>query len=288
MYIVINLLIFVITLFLYIHIYSHIKTSNYLEIYEIDNVSKEKFEELCNLKQPLLVNNFNILENLNYDLFKTTYGNFDIKVIKKNDSDVYLPIKLSSAYELFNIDVSNIYISDDNEEFLEETTIIKEFNKQDLFLRPYNVSNINYNIIMGSINAYSQLKYNLSCRNFFYILDGSVEITLCAPNNYKYLHVHKNYENLNFASSIDLNKIDDIYKNDFNKVKFLRIILTKNKLLQIPSYWFYSIKILEKDTLLANLNYRTFINSIAISPQLIIHFLQNNNIKRTTTKILDQ
>tara|TARA_B100001093_G_scaffold511116_1_gene578330 strand:+ start:1342 stop:2217 length:876 start_codon:yes stop_codon:yes gene_type:complete len=287
MYIIINLLILVLTLFIYIHVYNHINSSNYLEIYEVDNVSKEKFEDLCNLKQPLILNNYNIFENINLDLIIKNYSDFDIKINKKDDTNLCLPIKLTNAIELFHVDSSSNYISYENEEFLEETTLSKEFNTQDLFLRPYNVSNIKYNIILGSINSYTKLQYSINCRNYFYILNGSVEVTLCCPNNYKYLYINKNYELLNFESVVDLYNIDEIYKKEFNKVKFLRVTLTKNKLLQIPAYWFYSIKILEENTLLSHITYRTYMNSLAISPYLFLQFLQNNNIKRYTTKILD-
>jgi hypothetical protein len=287
MYIIINLLVFVFTLFLYIHIFYHIKTSNYLEIYEIDNISKDKFEELCNYKQPILLNDYSMLNNINIDSIHEKYGNFDIKILKENTENIYLPIKFKNAYELFNIDNSFIYISDNNMDFLEETTLNKEFSKEDGFLRPFNISNIYYNIILGSKNHYSKLKYNLNSRNYFYVLDGNVEIMLCCPNNYKYLHLEKDYENFEFFSNIDLNNVKDNYKNDFDKVKFLKVNLTKGKLLQIPPYWFYSIKILDDKTLIANLNYRTYMNVLAISPQIFIHFLQNNNIKINSTKILD-
>ena len=52
MQLIINSLIFCIVLFLYIHIYNHIKTSNYLEVYEIENLSKDKLEDIINFKQP--------------------------------------------------------------------------------------------------------------------------------------------------------------------------------------------------------------------------------------------
>ena len=48
---IIIFLIFCIVLFLYIHVFFHVKTSNDLEIYDIELPNKEKFEEICNLKQ---------------------------------------------------------------------------------------------------------------------------------------------------------------------------------------------------------------------------------------------
>ena len=48
---IIIFLIFCVVLFLYIHVFFHVKTSNDLEIYDIELPNKEKFEEICNLKQ---------------------------------------------------------------------------------------------------------------------------------------------------------------------------------------------------------------------------------------------
>ena len=46
------LLIFCLVLFFYLHIYFQLKTSDDLEIYEIENPSKERLEEICDLRQP--------------------------------------------------------------------------------------------------------------------------------------------------------------------------------------------------------------------------------------------
>ncbi len=285
--ILINLFIFCLILFLYIHVYYNIKTSNYLEVYEIDNPSKEKFEELCNLKQPLVINNFPIIDNtFNLEYLNTNYNSFDVKIRNKENIELFLPITLSKAIELFDKDASNSYISEGNKDFLEETTIEKIFNTNDLLLRPYNISNIEYDLIFGSLNSYTPFRYNLNCRNILYLNNGSVEITLAPPKNYKYLYVKNYYENLEFISSIDINNVADIHKNDFDKVKLLRIILKENSLMQIPPYWFYSIKIIEKNTLIFSFKYRTYMNTVSILPQLFIKFLQENNIKINTTKII--
>ena len=286
MEILINLLILSITLFLYIHIYNQIKTSNYLEVYEIDNISKDKFEELCDLKQPLLIDNINIL-NFDINYIKNTYGSFDLKINAKDNNDMYLPMKFLTAIELFDKDISANYISQNNKDFLEETSLIKEFHINDMFLRPIGTSSIDYDIILGSINSYTPLSYSLNCRNYLSVLTGSIEITLCPPKDYKYLYVNKDYDNFKFTSSIDVENPQDEYKNEFEKIKFLRVKLEPNKLLQIPAYWFFSIKILESNTLISNFKYTTYMNSLAMAPDLFIKFLQNNNIKRNLAKVAD-
>ena len=48
------LILFLFIVIVYIHIIYHLKTSNALEVYVIDDCSKEKFEEICNLRQPFV------------------------------------------------------------------------------------------------------------------------------------------------------------------------------------------------------------------------------------------
>ena len=63
----ITIFIFFILLFLYLHIQYHLKTSNDLEIYTIEQPSKEKLEEICDLRQPVIIdyNIENVIENCN-------------------------------------------------------------------------------------------------------------------------------------------------------------------------------------------------------------------------------
>jgi len=286
MEILINLLVLSITLFLYIHIYSQIKTSNYLEVYEIENISKDKFEELCDLKQPLLINNIGLME-FDIPYIQSNYGSFGLKICNKDSCHIFLPMKFSTAIELFDKDNSANYISENNKEFLEETSLIKQFSLNDLFLRPVGTSSIEYDLILGSLNSYTPLSYNLNCRNYYSVLTGSIEVTLCPPKDYKYLYVNKDYENFKFSSMVDIFNPQNEYINEFEKVKFLRIVLEPNRLLQIPAYWFFSIKILESNTLVSNFKYTSYMNSLAMAPELFIKFLQKNNIKQNIAKVAD-
>ena len=283
MFIIINILILCIVLFLYIHIYNHIKTSNYLEIYEIENPSKEKLEDLINLKQPLLLNNSSLINNININYLITNYPTFDLNLYSK-ETDLFLKIKMEEFNTILNNDNSNNYLSYNNREFLEETTIEKLLSTNDSFFRPYSVCNKNYDIIMGTKNNNTQLKYSVNSRNILYLSSGKIEVTMCPPKDYKNLHVQKNYELLDFHSAIDIANVEAIYKNDYQKVKFLRVTLNTTQVLVIPPYWFYSIKFLEDNCVVFLNSYRTFTSNIAILPELFIQLLQQQNVKINIAK----
>ena len=83
MNIVLSIIIFSIVLFIYLHIYFQLKKSSDLEIYEIDKPSKEKLEEICDLRQPLMFDfvnerinemcNLNYIQNTSLLLLKSGY-----------------------------------------------------------------------------------------------------------------------------------------------------------------------------------------------------------------------
>ena len=167
MQLIINSLIFCIVLFLYIHIYNHIKTSNYLEVYEIENLSKDKLEDIINFKQPLLLNNYTLINNIDANYLISNYPTFDLNLYN-TQNDLFLKIKLDEFNAMVNNDSSNNYISYNNTDFLEETTLEKILSSNDTFFRPYNVCSKNYDIIMGTKNSTSRLKYSINSRNILY------------------------------------------------------------------------------------------------------------------------
>jgi hypothetical protein len=285
MELVINFMIFCIVLFIYIHVYNHIKTSSYLEVYEIENLSKDKFEDIINFKQPLLLNNNSLINNVDVDYLISNYPTFDLNLYNKQNG-LFLKTKMEDFDSIINSDISNIYITYNNKEFLEETTLEKLLSSNDAFFRPYNVCNKNYDIIMGKKNNTTQLKYSINSRNILYLSSGKIEVTMCPPKYYKNLHVQKNYELLDFYSAIDINNVQSNYKNDYHKVKFLRVLLNTSQVLIIPPYWFYSIKFLEENSIVFFNSYRTYTSSIAIVPDLFIQLLQENNLKLNIIKEL--
>ena len=60
------------------------------------------------------------------------------------------------------------------------------------------------------------------------------------------------------------------------------IELKQGMLLYIPSYWWYS-KIYRTSSICI-FKYKTYMNMLTILPEIIMRYMQNQNIKRTTKK----
>ena len=106
---------------------------------------------------------------------------------------------------------------------------------------------------------------------------------MAPPQSIKYLYPVYDYENLEFRSPVNPWNVQPKYLADFDKIKCLEFSLPKAKTVFIPAYWWYSIKF-TKNSSLSCLNYRTYMNNLAISPYIGMHILQLQNIKRNTTK----
>ena len=198
MNIIILFFIFIVILFLYIHIIYHLKRSDDLEIYEINSFSKERLNEVCDLRQPVLftynIDNFNEfkVENL-----LNNYSSFDIKVKFTNDNnDTIIPLKFKDYIDLIDKEKTNkIFLIENNGEFLEETCLNKKIQYVDNFFKPTGLMSYEYDILIGKSQQFTKCQYNLNYRNFFIILEGKVKLKIAPPKSYKYLNVEKDYEN---------------------------------------------------------------------------------------------
>jgi hypothetical protein len=123
-------LIFCLVLFCYLHIQFHLKTGDDLEIYEIDDLSKDKLEEIFDLRQPVLFD-FDcnkIIQFSNKESILNNYHAFEIKIrnIKEYDenNDLYIPLPLHASVKLFDEDLNSQYFTENNYDFLQLYHII--------------------------------------------------------------------------------------------------------------------------------------------------------------------
>ena len=118
--IIIGLLIFCVVLFMYLHIMFHLKTSEDLEIYEIDETSKEKMEEIFDLRQPVLFSFLNepIIEATKKSTIIDNFASREIKIRNINetsqDTDLYVPLSIKVANNLFSEDKKGVFFSENN------------------------------------------------------------------------------------------------------------------------------------------------------------------------------
>jgi len=289
---IISILLFCIVLFLYLHIYHHLKTSNDLEVYELEHPSKQTLEEICDIRQPVLFSyhNEDIIKNMQLPSVVDSYGAFDIKVRNNTSNDdkteKWLPFILRESVELCRNDKKGDYFSEQNEDFLQETGLIKKLKYNDSFLRPPMVSSCKYDYLFGSNETQTPLRHNLNYRNYYMVTNGSITIKLFNPNSSKYLYPEKDYANFEFISPVNPWEVQDTYKQDFDKIKPLEVTLNEGDIIYIPAYWWYSIRFNEVSSIVA-FKYRTYMNSMAIIPHIVLFFLQQSNIKRETVKTVE-
>lgn len=302
---VISIFIFCIVLFLYLHIYFHLKRSNDLEVYEIEQPSKQRLEEVCDIRQPTTFEFYNeqLLTQLSYQTIHTSYRAFDIhirdvskpssssssssrdKIPQKGTEDeqvLYIPVTFKIAHEVLKKDTDMKYLSENNSDFIDETGLIKVFQLNDEFLRPYMVSKCMYDIMMASTGTTTPLRYEVNYRNYFLVTQGRVKILLIPPKDTRYLYPISDYDILEFRTPVNPWNVQPEYQDDFDKIKTLEVELFQDMVMFIPAYWWYSIQFIVPETSVCSFKYRTHMNTISIAPQLIMNVLQSTNTKRDT------
>ena len=274
-----NILVFIIVLLIYLHIFYHLKTSNDLEIYENDNMNKNNLEEILNLRQPVLMNHYSSeldILTLN-DLYKN-YNNYEINV-RKNDIandlvDKTTMIKFDLLHKLF--ENNNKYYSEKNEKFLNQSNLLNLLQNNDSLFKPPMTSESNYDLLFGGKGSSTKFKYDINYRNFLYVSDGTVNLKLSPPNNTKYMNLYKDYYNFEFISSI--NPFLKESEQDMKNISCINITLKKGQLLFIPAYWWYSIQF--NNSVIVSSQYKTYMNQVTILPEYLMSLMQKQNIKK--------
>jgi hypothetical protein len=292
-----NLIIFLFVLFIYIHITHQLKTSEDLEIYELDYTNNQHLQEVCDIKQPVLFE-FNSIcpefyENMNNDNI-VNYDKYDVKLKDINDywnPDIdnvdYLVLPYQSAMSLISSDPKSNYFIENNNEFVEESGLNQEFYNLDGFLKPTMNLQTKFDILSGSKNCITPLRYHTNYRQFYSVNSGKITIKMTPRKSTKYLHLIKDYENYEFRSPVNVWNTQKQYMNDMDKMKFLEFDVNPGYVLYIPPYWWYSIKFSGDNNLICGVTYNSIMNYVANIPNLTLYFIQQHNIKKKITKTLD-
>jgi len=295
----INILIFLIILFLYIHIVHQYKRSEDLEIYEMDYSTNEHLQEVCEIKQPVLFEykslNPDFFNKVTYEtLCENHYSKIDIKVKDINDywatDDAidYVVLPFQTATNLMRTDSASKYFTENNDDFLEESGLLKILQSNDTNIKPGFTATSKYDICTGSKNTVTPLRYHTHYRQYLCVNTGKISVKMTPWKSTKYLYQNKDFENYEFRSPINVWKPQKKYSHEMDKIKFLEFEVLEGNMLFIPPYWWYSIKYTsENDSLVCGFTYSSMMNCLANSPDIAKYYLQQHNIKKRITKTLE-
>jgi hypothetical protein len=275
------ILIFVIVIFFYIHIINEYKVSEDLEVYEIDYQSNGVLQDACEIKQPVIFERPSKINFPSLESFKQTVVIKDLHDYNNNDNISVDSIELpcSSFLQLAQNDLSRRYFSENNQTFIDESGLGKIFQSLDKELKPKNVFSTKHDILLASNGVCTPFRYHTDSRRFIQLIQGSAKIKMTSKKYSKYLDEIKDYENLEFRSPINVWNINE-ESTPIDKIQFIEFDIPCGSIVFIPSFWWFSIKYNESNTIILECRYSNISNKLAFGFDLFRHYLQEFSIIR--------
>ena len=286
-------IIFVIILFLYVHIIAQYKKSEDLEIYEMDYASNQALQEICDLKQPVLfrltIDNPINIENLSY---KNDIRVYSTGTNATNDPASYVLLPFPQFHNLITTTTNPHYYTEKNRDFIDEVDLYDNFRELDPYLKPYYTAQTIYDVWTGGRLINTPLRYHINYRQYLYVTSGKIHVKMTPYKSRKYLHPIIDYANFDFRSPINPFTPQAEYMHDMDKTKFLEFDVHAGFVLYVPPYWWYSIQYAadsfdKKKTVVMSVIYNTTMNILANSPSIARYYMQLQNTKNIVLKTLD-
>lgn len=272
-----SFVIFIVVVLLYVHIVSHFKKSQEMEIYETDYISNTEIQKVFDFKQPVLFSIQKIVPEI-FDGFQLNGGSHEVHVkdTKENDSGNYFVLPFSSSRALIETDDKGRYFSENNYDMTEEVSD-KRFNALDDLLKPgFTIQNIR-DIVYGSKNSYTPVRYTTNYRELFCVLSGKIRLKLTPYKSSKYLYPKIDYIHCETRSPVDVWNPPSQFLNEMDKLQFLEFDVPVGNVFYLPPYWFYSIKFVEDETYVYKVIYNSPMNILANSPKIVMSYLSGFN-----------
>jgi hypothetical protein len=203
------------------------------------------------------------------------FGKFDKYSVnlRKNKEKVCLPIKLKDAVEFLTKEESLGYYSEKNGEFIAETLLTNEFEKDD-YMKPTLSMMPKYDLLIGNKGTCTPIQYKNDYRNYLVACSGACKVRLFNPNSMKYLNIDKDYDAYEFS-----NVVNDAFKDEMDKTQYVDVVLgVPGDAVFIPPYWSYSVMFNEL-TVIAQYSYNTPMSFLSVCGDLIRCMFQQQNVK---------
>lgn len=287
-------LIFIITLFMYLHIYTFLHTNPELKMYDIKFDSKEQMEDLRKDKTPMKIDNLNTsyfsnafqFFSLSFDFTTLPEGEKNISLYSyddflrlNEDNTIILPSTKFSIDKYLKsqseMDPSFGYFSRDNEEFVNKY-LVKTLDLLGIYLKPELVTKTKYDMLLGMKNMQTGLRYSLSSHLYILIKQGKCKIRMYSPDI-----VSKLYPK--YTNQLDVNVWDIEKSQDIHTYKHLDIDVKEGDVVYIPTYWSYSIKY-DSPGIIFTVNYDTVMSEFMSVPYKVIEYISYLNVNTKKIK----
>ena len=259
---------FCLTLFVYIHIKHHRKRSNDLDVYYIDYPSKEKLDEVCEMRQPVVFTAAKLADviktSFDMDTLVQKYGEFNVNIRLK---EALTPVRLRDAYSMCS--QSSTLLSELNNDFVVETGLAKNLKTIEYMLRPSMVVMVKYDMLFGGKGSHTPLRMRINYKNYLTVVKGNVSVRLASSKYARELGLEHDYDAFDFLA-----KNDDVYN-----AKFLKVELKPFQSLFVPPHWFYSVEFESSDAVVVGMYYETAMSVMANAEDYIMQHLQSHNIR---------
>jgi hypothetical protein len=251
---------FLVVFFLYIHVQNQYKTSEKLEIYEMDYISKNGLQEICDLKQPVLF-------QLDFpdSFYLDSYSILDIREFKKTAADSIF-LQSESAMGLLDTDTKGVFFTERNSDMI--SPHIKSFQEIDTYLQPNYTVFTKYDLLMGSRKSHTPLRYHCDTQRFLVVSGEKIRVQMTPWKSRHFLNPVIDLVHHDFWSPLSFFDMPN------DNVPCLDFMVFPGFILYIPPYWWYSIQFIDTTSKVKCITYSTPINLLANLKTHVMSYLQ--------------
>lgn len=259
--------VFLILLFIYVHIRYHIRPGSDPIIYELADPSRDLLHDTIHHKQPVK--------------FSTTLGvdlGLEWSVLLKANTTKHINVGEDmvsmSVKEL--IDVSNNILIHSNNKFIDEIGLTETFASVAHPLRPHMMTRVIYDLIgnhgSGDVPIHTIPTTSSAHITYLACTSGSANIRMCSGKYTKRLCRDTAIAPIVSYISFWDNSGNIANEELFTQIDTLDATLTPDHAMAIPAHWWYSVEI-PPQTNLAVFSYRSAMNELACLPETVRSFI---------------
>ena len=267
---------FCVVLVAYLHLYRHWKTSQVMEFYEIDNPTKDRWEQVCELHQPTLFSRSCPPNLLLYHLHSLK-DNLSTRMVsvrsQSNNTMTSFLLPLTQALALFEKDTeSPSYFFDRNRSVFQDVFARNpDFMASLHLMRPPMALRPHVDILAGSKKTTTPWEYKISYRNYFVVTSGKLVFSFLPYDvGNKCLVPQHDYDEMHFWSPVPPN---------FDERKPLICTAVPGQIVFVPPYWWISIEFAESNSAATLVQYDTVMSSLSTIHYTALYYLQLQNIR---------